>query len=461
MRILDFFRRKEKAAPLQQVDTRSGGILGIIRESFAGAWQQGIEVKRDEVISFFAVYACVTLIAADISKMAVKLTQFANGIWEETLSPAFSPVLRKPNSFQTRIKFFESWVLSKLLHGNTYVLKQRDARGVVVALYVLDPGRVKPLVAEDGSIYYEITQDLLARVTDNRLIVPASEIIHDRMFCLFHPLVGVSPIYAAGLAATQGARIQTNSARLFQNGCNPGGILTAPGDIPDETAKRLKEHWEKNYTGDNVGKVAVLGSGLKYEAMTITAVDAQLLEQLKFSAEMVCSVYHVPAYMIGVGQMPAYNNIEALNQQYYSQCLQSIIENLELSLDEGLALPTQYSVEFDEATLLRMDSATRFKAHAEAIGAGWKAPNEVRREENLPPAEGGDSPYMQQQNYSLAALSERDKNKPFEKPAAPAQTPPANEPPPAVDDQAAQEQAAKDVLEMLEYIKKGLACEAI
>ena len=43
-----------------------------------------------------------------------------------------------------------------MLHGNTYVLKQRDERGVVVALYVLDPSKVKPLVTPDGAVYYEL-----------------------------------------------------------------------------------------------------------------------------------------------------------------------------------------------------------------------------------------------------------------------------------------------------------------
>ena len=54
-----------------------------------------------------------------------------DGIWTETTSPAFSPVLRKPNRSQTIVKFVESWMFSKLLHGNTYVLKERDERGVV------------------------------------------------------------------------------------------------------------------------------------------------------------------------------------------------------------------------------------------------------------------------------------------------------------------------------------------
>src|SRR5690606_8918055 len=118
--------------------------------------------------------------------------------------------------------------------------------------------------------------------------IPASEIIHDRWNTLYHPLVGLSPVYAVGINALAGRKIIANSAKFFANGAQPSGVLTALGAISDDTAARLKEHWETNYTGDKVGRVAVLGDGLKYEQMTMTATDAQLIEQLKWTAETVC-----------------------------------------------------------------------------------------------------------------------------------------------------------------------------
>jgi phage portal protein BeeE len=63
--------------------------------------------------------------------------------------------------------------------------------------------------------------------------------------------------------------------------------------------------------------------------------------------------------MIGVGSAPTYNNVSALNQQYYSQCLQIHIESIELGIDEGLALPDPYGVEFDLDGLIRMDPASQ------------------------------------------------------------------------------------------------------
>ena len=425
--------RQKAATNLQPVSDR-GGWWPVIKESFAGAWQQNVEVKHDSVLSYSPVFSCITLIAADIGKLRIKLSQvMPSGVWKETTSPSFSPVLRKPNRWQNHIQFKESWLISKLSRGNTYALKQRDNRGIVTALYILDPCRVKPLVAPDGAVYYELQRDDLSGLHDDKnVVVPASEIIHDRMNCLFHPLVGLSPIFAAGLAATQGLHIQSNSATFFKNGSNPGGVLTAPGAISDETAKRLKESWATNYSGENAGKVAVLGDGLKYEAMAVTATDAQLIEQLKWTAETVCSCFHVPAYKIGVGAVPTYNNIGALQQDYYSTCLQSLIEAFELCMDEGLALPANYGTELDLDGLMRMDTASRYKAYSDAIGAGWMHPNKARIDEGLEPAEGGDSPMIQQQNYSLAALAKRDAlADPFGKTAPPAPTPPADPAPDA------------------------------
>jgi HK97 family phage portal protein len=425
--------RPETLHPVDSWGSGAGrGWWPIIRDWYPGAWQRNDELCLEDWLSYWPVFRCIELIASDISKMRLKLVELSvDGIWRETESPAFSPVIRKPNAYQNRIQFFGSWMQSRLIHGNTYVLKLRDQRGIVTGMMVLDPRRVSTLIAPNGDVYYELRGgdwQPMPGVGDftnveQTVVAPAREIIHDRVDTFYHPLVGLSKMYAAGMLATQGLRIQKNSATFFANGSNPGGVLTAPGAISDETAKRLKDHWDQNYSGANVGKVAVLGDGLKYEPMATKAVDAQLLEQLKFTAEAVCGVFGVPPYKLGLGPMPTANNVEALDQQYYSQCLQASIEAIELCLDEGLGIGIGnkvdgkiYGTEFDLDDLLRMDTATLIKAEADAVGAGIKAPNEARLRLNLPPVIGGDTPYLQQQNFSLAALDKRDKDDPFTKP---------------------------------------------
>lgn len=459
MRLLGFEVQRTKGAvgTLSTVNSQGSWLSGI-RESFTGAWQRNVVIEPAEtILSFSAVYACVTLIADDIAKMRIKLMQQGQeGIWEEAYSPAFSPVLTKPNKYQTRIQFLSQWIVSKLLHGNAYVLKARDGRGVVTAMYVLDPRRVTPLVSPEGEVYYRLKNDLLSGLVDpSGITVPASAIIHDRTTAFFHPLVGISPIYACGMTATQGLKIQQNSATFFENMSRPSGILTAPGNIPDEMANRLKRHWEENFTGGNVGRLAVLGNAMAYQAMTIPANDAQLIEQLRWTVEDVARCFHVPLHKIASGQNPTFSNIGALNQDYYTQTLQTPIESIELLLDEGLGIaggppPQQYGVELDIDCLLRMDPLSRADTAQKLVGAGIQSPNEARYGWNLPPVVGGESPMVQQQNYSLAALAKRDaKADPF------GTTPtalPAPETKPAADPQA----EAEAVKTFFETITKGL-----
>ena len=134
-------------------DTGRGGWWPIIREPFTGAWQRNISIDNRAVEAHHANFTCKTLIASDIAKLRIKyVEQDKNKIWVESDNPAYSPVLRKPNHYQNRIQFWESWMLSKLSRGNTYVLKERDNRGIVVRLYVLDPNRVTPMVTPESLV---------------------------------------------------------------------------------------------------------------------------------------------------------------------------------------------------------------------------------------------------------------------------------------------------------------------
>lgn len=414
---------------LAPVDSR--GWWPFVSEPYAGAWQNNDSWTIDNVLGHPIVYACTTLIANDIGKLPPLLTrETQNGIWVPYKDDAVTRLLKKPNRYQNHIQFKQWWVMSRLVHGNTYALKERGAGGRIVALYLLDPSRVNVLVASDGSVFYQLAQDRLNDLESASVTVPASEIIHDRMNCLFHPLVGISPLFAAGTAANQGLEIQKDSTKFFENGARPSGILTAPGAISDETAARMKTHWDANYTGANTGKVAVLGDGLKFESMRMSSVDAQLIDQIKWTDQAICSAFHVPAYKVGAAPPPSYNNIEALTQDYYANCLQTHIEDMELCLDEGLELDPGIGIELDLDVLFRMDGFTQIKTLREGVAGGIFSPDEARRRMNLGPVDGGDTPYLQQQNYSLAALAKRDAmDDPFGKPE------PATVEPPEEDDE--------------------------
>ena len=386
----------------------------FVQEPFSGAWQQNKEITREDMTAFYAVFACIGLISKDIGKMPILLKKKQQGVLVDALTPKqLVRVFKKPNHYQNWQQFNEQWTQSLLLRGNTYVFKVKDAFGEIYRLVILNPDLVTTLVDDHGNVFYQLSTDRLTQ-TEN-VIIPASEIIHDRINAIYHPLVGLTPIMACALASEQGISILRNSKNFFANGSRPGGVIEVPGAVDKDKAQDIKTKWDANYGGANVGKTGLLSDGAKYTSIGMKATDSQLVEQLNMSARIVCTAFNVPPFKIGITDVQGATKVSDLNEIYYSDCLQSYIEARENLLDDGLSL-IDLGVEafLDLDVLIRMDASSKIAYYKEGIGAGIFSPNEARQKLGYLPVKGGDSPLIQQQNYSLEALAKRDaKDDPF------------------------------------------------
>src|SRR3546814_16244407 len=90
--------------------------------------------------------------------------------------------------------------------------------------------------------------------------------------------------------------------------------------------------------------------------------------------------------------MPTFNNIQALNTEYYAQGLQSHLEDIETLLDEGLGMKEGIGTEFDLDNLLRMDGATQMDVLEKSQGKLYV--NEQREKLDKKRVEGGDTFYL-------------------------------------------------------------------
>lgn len=376
------------------------GWRDIIREPFTGAWQRNMEEKREDVYCYPALYACLRAISTDIGKLPFQLKfRDENRIWRPAYSEKHSPVLRKPNYYQTSQQFREAWMLSKLQHGNAYILKERDRDGNVSSMYVLDPCRVLPMVSDSGAVYYQLQTDLLSGMRDSGVIVPASEIIHDRFMTLHHHLIGVPPVCAAFWPAVKNLKILRSSADFFANNARPSGILIAPAGISDEDAMSVLTIWNSTYGPGGNGKTGLLAADMKYQELSMSSADSQLVEQMRYSDEQICQPFGIPPFKIGIGSIPAGMKVDDINQLYYSDALQTHIEAMENLLDEGMRVEFPMGIELDIEPLIRMDEQKRAAVWSSLKGIA--TPNEARFQFSLAPLEGGDTVYMQQQDIPL------------------------------------------------------------
>lgn len=442
---LSLFERKEKA--LESVGGHWGNPWRLITEPFTGAWQRNIVEKRADLLTYPTLYACIKRVGEDIGKLPFSLrSRDNNGVWTEVSNSAYDPVLRKPNGYQTPAQFRESWMFSKLTQGNTYVLKRRDNRGVVVDMYVLDPCKVLPMVADSGAVFYQLQTDKLNTLPDgypaDQLIVPASEIIHDRCMTVHHPLIGVPPLAAAYWPALKNMKIMRNATDFFANNAQPGGLLTAPAGMTEKDAEEVQKYWTEQFAvgGAQYGKIAVIGADMKFTPFAMKSIDAQMIEQMRYGDEQICQPFGIPPFKVGIGTIPSGLGVDGINLMYANDALQANIQHMEDLLDEGLAISRPLGIELDLEPLLRMDETKKADIAVKLVGGMVKTPDEGRRQFNLAPTGGGDTLWGQNQDYPLGMLADRKSWDPAMQPPAPPPAP-APEPEPEEEDLSPEQRA--------------------
>lgn len=401
-------------------------------ETHTGHWQMSGRGFDSPVspMQFSAVYSCVSIIADDISKLPLQIWQKNERGKTEVTNTAVYRVLMKPNHYQTRIDFFLYLISSYLLEGNGYAYIDRDGTGAPAALYPLPPTDVQIAVSDDGSVFYDVPENVLygpvfTRGSNTRRIrVPARDMLHHRALTYSNPLVGITPITAAALSAHTGLRILQQSDKFFANLQRPSGILTSDNNLGDKALERLKAVWKETQGGKNFGSVAVFDGGIKWQPLTMTAVDAQLIEQLKFSVSDVARAFRVPLFLLGEGTGTTFKNAETMMSVYYSQTLSFHLGLLEERINQSLGLSrVGQSAVFDLKSILRTEFKERIEAYTRGIQQGMFTPNEARDWEGLNPKEGGDDLLVQSQMIPLNMAGESVKQG-----TTPA-TPPASEEP--------------------------------
>jgi HK97 family phage portal protein len=186
-------------------------------------------------------------------------------------------------------------------------------------------------------------------------------------------------------------------ARYFGSGSQPSGFLTTDGKLSPESAKRMRDDWERLHSGlSRSHKIAVFDQGLKFLPMSISPNDSQFLETRQFQDTQIAGVFGVPAFLINAATASNWGTgIESQKNALVSLTFQPYFERIQPAMARdffGRRDFEAYGIEFDATRLLFGDYATRMGGHAAALNWGIKTLNEVRDEEGYNPVAWGDKP---------------------------------------------------------------------
>ena len=250
-------------------------------------------------------------------------------------------------------------------------------------------------------------------------VVPARNVLNLRINADKDPLKGESPITAAARSISASNALTGHQAHFFNNMAQPSGGLFTEEKLNAEQLKQLRQAVQEQTTRKNSGGVPVFARGLKWESMSLTSQDAQLIEAYSMTSKGIAKAFRVPLALINEMEQSTFNNAETMINFFLASGLGFILEHIELELARLFALPFAQSVNFNTDILMRTDLKTRVETYGEGSIKGIYSPNEARAQcSGLPPVEGGDEPRVQQQVVPLSAWYSQPEPEPAPEPAA-------------------------------------------
>jgi HK97 family phage portal protein len=381
-----------------------GGFYGI--ESLGDGWQRNLEIDTFSARRVPGVYACVMAISRAVSQCYPAHIRLIDGTHERVKTSAAYRVLRNPNSYQASPDFLLNLVAAALFDGESFAVATRNDRYEIDSLHLLPRGACAVRVDEDTrAIYYSIGSSPLAPGGVD-YVAPARDVLHLRFHTPRHPLIGESPIRAAALAIGINVALSQNQAAFFSRMNRPSGILSTDQTMNADQAARLRAAFDEQSKKWAAGGMPILGGGLKFQALSISSQDAQLVEAQRMSLEDICRVFGVPPPMVGDLSHATLSNAESLIQNFLSMSLGSYLEHIERSFDRLFGLGNNEFIELDTAALLRTDFAGRVDGLTKAVQGGLMTPDEARAREGLSRIDGGDVAYLQRQMVPIDKIND-------------------------------------------------------
>jgi HK97 family phage portal protein len=343
------------------------------------------------------VLACVSQIASAIASLpAIVYKTAPRGRIEDLTNPLNRLIRNGPNGSQTWPDFIEWLVASTLLTGNGLSEIISDARGAVVGLNPIPWNWVSVQLLPTGGLAYDVSSYVglygsLYGTTGRVRRLLADEVIHlrDRSD---DGLIGRSRLQRAAATIGNGLSLQEFSASLWRNSANPSGALQAENKISDASLARLKELFRQTFSGsNNAAKALVLDQGLKWQQISVSPEDAEVLQSRRFSAEEIARIYGVPPPLVGIWDRSTFTNSETAGRWFAQHCLVPWCTKIEAEFSRSLFSSGASAIELDvSGSFLRGDPAQRWEGYQVARQFGILTVNEIRDSEGFDPVEGGD-----------------------------------------------------------------------
>ena len=347
----------------------------------------------DAAMQISTVYACVSLLSRVISSLPLMIYENqSDGRRKLARDSRLWMVLHsRPNDVMTPRDFWSTMVMHWAMRGNAYAQIIRDSSGDLVSLWPLSPDQTEVFVDQNGQVAYKYQKD------GKTYILGTDDVLHIKD--IGNGLIGLSKLSFMSSSVKEATETQRFATANAENFGKPSGILTVDHILKSKNKdgvnerERIRDSLTDFRTGGS-SKIIVLEADMKFNAVTLTPEESQLIENRRFSVEEICRWFGVPPVLIGASGVTTWGSgISEITSGFVKFTIGPMLVSIEqalqsrvFSLDERMNMQAEFSLD----ALMRGDITSRYQAYATAVQNGFKTRNEVRQLENDEPVEGGD-----------------------------------------------------------------------
>jgi HK97 family phage portal protein len=372
------------ARPSPELKSAMGTILSKV----------GIHINAQNALQTTAVFACVRLLSESIASLPLFLyRKTETGKEKATDMPIYEVLHDVPNPETDSFQFWQAFVANMLIYGRGYAEVVRNNAGHIVQMWNITTPFVRvQRNSETQELEYVITPS-----GKERFILRKDQIFRVDWFSM-DALNAFRPLELAQNAIGLSEAAEEFASNYFKNGANVGGIIEYPDVLRDNDLEQYKKDVRKEYSGlSNAARLLFLEQGAKFQKVSNTPEESQMLETRKFQVEEVARFYNVPLHMVGDLEHATFSNIEQMSLNYVIYTLRPYLVRIERAITAQLLMPQERSIYFPKFSvegLLRGDYKSRMEGYAVARQNGWMSANDIRELEDMdhiPAEEGGDA----------------------------------------------------------------------
>ncbi len=273
------------------------GVKGICRKDYDSIINSGVKLLPYNLNQklYFSV--------KDLRKMPIELL-YKLDIIEEAIDSPIQRLLDKSNPFFTKYNLLEGSVTYLELRGNAFIEMVGEREEPIsinnppVELWHLNPDKVAIIPDKKEFIKsYVFTVDGTKKIE-----IPKENIIHIKYFNPQDPLYyGQGTVEALVQTIRQEKNLKNFQNNFYKQGMKPSAVLTTPDALTTTQFNKLISAIEENYSGlENMHRPLLLEGGMKWQSMSITQRDSDMLEFKKLDREELLAAFGVPPVLVGL-----------------------------------------------------------------------------------------------------------------------------------------------------------------